>query len=213
MLIDPKILAATRYDQPPTVEALTELDSDMRRILDSRDLSPREKVESYNQILQKHQHFYQLHRAPLQALPPPPPSQSPPPPTQPPTEINKEDKELKEIVSSVPAKFQRKGQLLLERLRKNPDIDWNERGELVVKGQVISGSNVVDLVNDALRRRKRFEPRGWEIFADALRETNVPQDLVGNPTRWSYISRGMRRMHQTPDEGSASTQAWHTLKN
>jgi hypothetical protein len=35
---------------------------------------------------------------------------------------------------------------------------------------------VVDLVNDVLRKRKYFNPQGWETFGEALREANVPQD-------------------------------------
>jgi hypothetical protein len=29
---------------------------------------------------------------------------------------------------------------------------------------------VVDLVNDVLRKRKYFNPQGWETFGEALRE-------------------------------------------
>jgi hypothetical protein len=43
----------------------------------------------------------------------------------------------------------------------------------------VQGSNVVDLVN-VLRKRKYFNPQGWETFGEALREANVPQDLIGH---------------------------------
>jgi hypothetical protein len=38
---------------------------------------------------------------------------------------------------------------------------------------------VVDLVNDVLSKKKYFNPQGWEPFAEALREANVSQDLIG----------------------------------
>jgi hypothetical protein len=41
---------------------------------------------------------------------------------------------------------------------------------------------VVDLV-----KRKYFNRQGWETFGEALREANVPQDLVGHEDRWRYI--------------------------
>jgi hypothetical protein len=54
-----------------------------------------------------------------------------------------------------------------------PDISWNEKGELKYKGETVQGSNVVDLVNDVLRKRKYFNPQGWETFGEALREART----------------------------------------
>jgi hypothetical protein len=39
---------------------------------------------------------------------------------------------------------------------------------------------VVELVNDVLSKKKYFNPQGWEPFGEALREANVPQDLIGH---------------------------------
>jgi hypothetical protein len=61
-------------------------------------------------------------------------------------------------------------------MKSNPDISWNEKGELKYKKETVQGSNVVDLVNDVLRKRKYFNQQGWETFGEALREANVPQD-------------------------------------
>jgi hypothetical protein len=55
-----------------------------------------------------------------------------------------------------------KAQLLLKKMKSSPDNSWNEKGELKYKGETVRGSNVVDLVNDVLRKRKYFNPQGWE---------------------------------------------------
>jgi hypothetical protein len=47
---------------------------------------------------------------------------------------------------------------LLKKMKSSPDISWNEKGELKYKGETVQGSNVVDLVNDVLRKRKYFNP-------------------------------------------------------
>jgi hypothetical protein len=60
--------------------------------------------------------------------------------------------------------------LLLKKMKTSPDISWNEKGELKYKGGTVRGSNVVDLVNDVLRKRKYFNPQGWEAFGEALRD-------------------------------------------
>jgi hypothetical protein len=43
-----------------------------------------------------------------------------------------------------------------------------------------------------LRKRKYFNPQGWETFGEALREANVPQDLIGHEDRWRYITQTKR---------------------
>jgi hypothetical protein len=42
-----------------------------------------------------------------------------------------------------------------------------------VEGETVRGSNVVDLVNDVLRKRKYFNPQGWETFGEASYEKNI----------------------------------------
>jgi hypothetical protein len=63
-----------------------------------------------------------------------------------------------EILESVPKTMKAKAQLLLKKIKSSPDISWNEKGELKYKGETVRGSNVVDLVNDVLRKRKYFRP-------------------------------------------------------
>ena len=48
---------------------------------------------------------------------------------------------------------------------------------------------MVDLINDMMRQRKDFLPHGQQEFARALRQTNVPQDLVGNRELWNWMHR------------------------
>jgi hypothetical protein len=40
-----------------------------------------------------------------------------------------------------------------------------------------------------LSKRKYFNPQGWETFGEALREANIPQDLIGHEDRWRYITQ------------------------
>ena len=106
-----------------------------------------------------------------------------------------------DVVASAPQFMKNKATRLLQRLKSDPEVKWNDRGEFEYRGQLIKNSNLTDLVNDVLRDRKRKrEPRGWETFAEALQRLNVPQDLIGNPARWSFISK------QTPDTVVPATQ-------
>jgi hypothetical protein len=60
-----------------------------------------------------------------------------------------------------PNTMKAKAQLLLKKMKTNRDITWNEKGELKYKDKTVQGCNVVDLVNDVLRKRKYFNPQGW----------------------------------------------------
>jgi hypothetical protein len=52
-----------------------------------------------------------------------------------------------------PKMHRAKTALLLKKMKTSPDFSWNEKGELKYKGDTVRGSNVMDLVNDVLRKR------------------------------------------------------------
>ena len=63
----------------------------------------------------------------------------------------------------------------------------------------MSSSNIVDLVNDVMRKRKGFNPKHSNTFAKELAKINVTDDYVRNPDRTDSI-RWYRRLQdsQTP---------------
>ena len=67
-----------------------------------------------------------------------------------------------DVVDTVPKTMQAKARRLMEHMKRN--ISWTARGELIPEGVPVAGSNVVDLVNDLLRKRKT-DPTGWQPFA------------------------------------------------
>ena len=105
-----------------------------------------------------------------------------------------------DVVESVPKSFKTKAERLLQRIKLDPEVKWNNLGELEYRGQLIKNSNLTDLVNDVLRKRKNSrDPLGWETFADVLHRLNVPQELIGNPTRWTYM-RKRETLAKTPEK-------------
>ena len=72
----------------------------------------------------------------------------------------------------------------MEHLKR--DIAWTTHDELIHEGVPIVGSNMVDIVNDMLRKRKT-DPSGWQPFARQLRTINLPMELIGNAYRRAYI--------------------------
>ena len=87
-------------------------------------------------------------------------------------------------MDTVPKTMQAKARRLTEHLKR--DVAWTARGELIHEGVPVAGSNVVDLVNDLLRKRNT-DPTGWQPFSRQLRAINLPMVLVGNVARRAYI--------------------------
>ena len=89
------------------------------------------------------------------------------------------------IVRGIPKNMKTRAQALLARLKEREDaITWDDRGQVILKGTLIPKSNISDLISDAMRSRKHFNPVGVREFYDVLYEINIPKDLVRNEKRW-----------------------------
>lgn len=204
-LVEPRLLEGLQVHQQlthmPMVKALSTLDRDMEDVLSRQDLSPDEKVKHYSQVLQRYIHYEDKRKmaeqAPLQMRMIEFPDVSTHSVT--PSSENMDSIE-QEVLNSVPKTMKKKAQLLVNRIKNSRAMRWTDKGELVYKDQVLSNTNVADLVNDALRRRKHFEPHGWETFARALKETNVPQDLIGHQERWNWMQNPPKERGQPPKQ-------------
>ena len=172
-LIDPKMIQQVPAPTNPIHRSIATLDQEMRAILERNDVSDEEKVRLYNQVLQRYLEYHDHLRTGLVTKT----NQTVPKAMQ------------EEVLHTVPKTMRRKAESILERINRNPNMGWNERGEFVFNDKVVRGSNIVDLVNDLIRHRKSFQPHGWEEFARALRQSNIPQDLVGNRNRWEWMHR------------------------
>ena len=88
----------------------------------------------------------------------------------------------KQIIYSVPKTMQNCAKLLIQKLKDHSDvISWNDNGQLVLDDSIIPNSNIVDLVNEVMRKRKGFNPEYSSTFAKALAKINVPEDYVRKP--------------------------------
>ena len=79
----------------------------------------------------------------------------------------------KDVLGTVPKSMKRKAERLLQRLQQHPELKWKDQGEIEFQGQRVRNSNLVDLVNDVLRKKEDFEPTGWKTFTTTLRRMNT----------------------------------------
>ncbi len=227
-LIDPDLLERLlkgtppekQYAPPPDphLKAMGTLDTEMQAILNQKTMSPDQKVKLYNQLLQRYLTYedkYFQHETPAVLA-----AAAAPAPTSPAGPQSSGDSWETEIVAAAPASMQKRARLLVDRIKSSQGrLGWNAQGELTVHGgSRIPGTNIVDLVNDVLRRRKGFNPKGWQQFAQGLRDVNVPQEVVGHQDRWTYMSRLLQNgftddgqseasQHSSDEEGHSTRQA------
>lgn len=208
MLVDPRWVDTSLQSLPlpdPLGQSLRELDNQMRIILERKDMTEHDKAQLYFQTLHRYMTRVNQYRdKPLGKVDIAQPQETNETASESTvSESADETSEIeKDVLKSVPFTLKKKATQLLHHLKQNTDLSWNERGEIVLHGQKVKNSNLIDLVNDVLRHRKQSEqPIGWATFAEALSRTNVAQELIGHPDRWKSIRS---RMLKTEPQASES---------
>ena len=210
VLMDPRLLDTLRSPPPPPPPPSTDtlgkkvqaLDDEMMTILDRKELDDRTKVTLYNQVLQRYNALSDKHvKAPVrvvslnESMSAAAPSGVEPGPVVEGTVGAPSSGIETDVVDTVPKTMQVKARRLMEHLKR--DIAWTARGELIHEGVPIVGSNMVDLVNDLLCKRKT-DPIGWQPFARQLRAINLPMELFGNASKRAYIRQATTTTTATP---------------
>ena len=194
LLVDPSVIETMQINQPPaltshniTRRVIQEADDSIKSALSDNMLTPSEQVLYYNQALQKREQYVDK-------------------PTTLPEKVHKShdgnnDQVEEEIIDSVPHSFRNKAALLVKKWKRAGVLGWNKEGNLVYNGEHIPGTNIVDIVNDVIRNRaKNPKPKGWDLVAQGIKDTNVPLELVGNQQRYNeaVVARKSDEFHTPP---------------
>ena len=207
ILVEPRVLESMQQQQQQqqswdaTTENLKERDREMKEILDD-DRDTHDKANAYQQALWRFlNRFEQYKDRPLGRVEVSRPSEASTSSREREGEGESGTAVERDVVASVPRSMRSKAERLLQRLKADPEVKWNDLGEFEYRGRVIKRSNLTDLVNDVLRKRRSVnDPQGWETFAQVLQRINVPQDLVGNTSRWRYMQQQQTSSPPTPQK-------------
>lgn len=183
MILVPHDLLLKLNQQKQNQSGLTnDLDTEMTTLLDNEDLGEKEKWVRYQQMLQRYLKVKEQERQPLKVTM---------------EEESKHGADMpglslqREIIEAIPKMYKNKAKMLLNRLESSKNVSWDERGEVTIKGNIVLGSNIIDLVSDVVRPRKTSNPFGWQQFLTFLKELNIPREFITNPRRLSFIDRGV----------------------
>ena len=86
------------------------------------------------------------------------------------------------LTVSTPKPYQSRAKALFQTL--DGVLKFNDKGEIYSDdGNLISGSRVEDLIQHAVRdRRRNLTPAGWSDFLTVLRDHNVPKSILNRST-------------------------------
>ncbi|KAF8789253.1 hypothetical protein HNY73_007202 [Argiope bruennichi] len=171
-LLDPDAVAVVKKDVCIfNHSANSQMYTQNQNILQRKDLPESEKVNQYLQILQKFVKIQQSQHEEKELLE-----------NQEPETISeiKEDAITTRILQSAPVKYVNTAKNILDFLKANHStLSWTPEGEVVYKGQRIPRTNIVSLVTDLLRNRKKSPP-GFEEFHTALKEMDIFSAYIVN---------------------------------
>ena len=116
------------------------------------------------------------------------------------------------IVRGIPKTMKTRARALLERLKEREDVvTLDDMGQVLLNGVLIPKSNISDLISDAMRSRKHFNPVGVREFYKVLNEINIPKDLVRNERRWSETEKNSLGEKSLPEKEERTISNWLTL--
>ena len=86
-------------------------------------------------------------------------------------------------------------------------VSWNPKGEMVVDGNTLPGSNIRVLVNDITRKAKHeVDPIGRKSLIEQLSKIYFPRGVVGNAEISQELSH--RKRKSTTPRKSPSKVPW-----
>lgn len=62
--------------------------------------------------------------------------------------------------------------------RKGPVLDWNRDGLISLRGQIVPGCHLIDLLKHAVTPFSQREPTGYDQFRRALQEMHTPTGFI-----------------------------------
>ncbi len=162
-LVPEDVINSWRADQRekaidhPIANVVNQTDAKMTDILEQK-ISDYDKEKLFNQELSKF--------ATLRENPSPPVS----------------NRNFDDMLTSFPKMYRNKAAGLMQYLKSDQDIHWDDQGHLYIGQQKLQDSHIIDLIHDAMRLRKKVpRPRGWRELSKHLIKSNAPKELMGNP--------------------------------
>ena len=96
---------------------------------------------------------------------------------------------IEHLTQTLPKSKWQQASLFASFLKSSGMVNINLNSEVIINGNRIEKSNIIDLINDFTRDRPKLPPPiGVAEMARFLKKTYVPREYIGNPNRWRIIN-------------------------
>ena len=116
-----------------------------------------------------------------------------------------------EIRRVVPLSYQNAARNLYKSILKSGQgqVNWNAQGQLVLGGEPIPGSDIVELLSDAARPNTKGRiPAGRAAFIKYMRKVNPTLKYIRNKKVYSTLKQGPKKAQS--GKGVRQKIVWHT---
>ena len=160
----------------PLIQRLSDLDREMKTVLDLGDLSDYEKARAYSSTLEK---YLQVKTQLSQPLTVPLIEQR--------DDLKHTDEKTRTAIDFTlfPKPYRSRAMNLMKHIENKSNLRWDDHGRILDKGVAVPDSHIVDLVGDIIRAKSTkaasiASPKGMDIFVREIKESNTPRAFIGN---------------------------------
>src|SRR5271165_2187901 len=159
MLVEP------RFYSPPTIgqKTLNGLDDEIRQTLDA-NAPDDQKIKLYRMTLRKYMSYTDNVARVEEAK----------------AEEKKKALDEKDVLDSIAINDRHKAKRLLNYLKRSDEARLDHNDELTYQQRRLAGSNIVDLIDNALSKTATDRPEGWDEFINILKDVKAPRALIAN---------------------------------
>ena len=94
-----------------------------------------------------------------------------------------------DLLPSLSLPLRSRGKTILNHLKKHSDFKWNDKGEIIVDGQLVKGSNITDLIKKSVKRLQIISTHWCGSFQSTCsRKQRTTECVVTNQTlsNWQW---------------------------
>jgi len=169
------------------VNTLNDLDTQISILLDSEKFSDFEKVQLINQIQNRYNKVQLSNTKKNIDIKSEVNNDS--------VKYNKQNIKNKLIIVFTKSSKKR-GEQLLHLFENSEKINWNEKNEIIIKGNIIEKSNIIDLILLTVSNKSKIDLIGINEYINILIDINVPKYFILNNKIKNLIDLTLKQTHE-----------------
>ena len=113
------------------------------------------------------------------------------------------------LLNAIPDRQKGRAKKLIDLILQKDTLKISPSGEIVLKGQLIKNSNIVDLISTATKSSilRKIKLPGYQKFLTFLKEINTPKSFLG-----SHFAKMVENVHGDDSPDKTNCREWITFE-